>query len=184
MAIRKIIRMGHPLLRKEAKKVPIKNIKSPEITALIKDMRDTMKNADGIGLAAPQIGISLQLAIIEIPEDSPRYPGAKKSDHLVIFNPKITILDKKTQGYWEGCLSLPGLRGFVERPRKIRVNFLNEKAEEISLELEGFLSTVFQHEIDHLFGKLYVDRITDTTKLSFNEENETYHSDSEESFSE
>jgi peptide deformylase len=184
MAIRKIIRMGHPVLRKEGKKVPIKNIKSPEIVSLIKDMHETMKSSDGIGLAAPQIGESLQLAIIEIPEDSPRYPGTKKSDLLIIFNPKVTILDKKNQGYWEGCLSLPGLRGYVERPRKIRVDFLNENGEEVSLKLEGFLSTVFQHEIDHIFGKLYVDRMKDPKKFSFTEEYDKYHSDEGENFSE
>ena len=184
MAIRKIIRMGHPLLRKEAKKVPISKIKSHEISSLIKDMRETMKSSDGIGLAAPQIGVSLQLAIIEIPEDSHRYPGTKKSEPLIIFNPKIKILDKKVQGYWEGCLSVPGLRGLVERPRKIRVDFFNENAEEVSMELEGFLSTVFQHEIDHLFGKLYVDRMKDTQKFSYTEEYDKYHSDEGDDFSE
>ncbi len=184
MSIRKIIRMGHPLLRKEAKKVPIKEIKSPQMANLLKDMHDTMKDSDGIGLAAPQIGVSLQVAIIEIPEDSPRYPGTKKSDLLIIFNPKITVIDQKKQGYWEGCLSVPGLRGFVERPRKIRVDFYNENADKVSLELEGFLSTVFQHEIDHLFGKLYIDRIRDTQKLCYNEEFEEYHSEEGEGFSE
>ncbi len=184
MAIRKIIRMGHPILRKEAKKVPINKIKSSEIASLLKDMQETMKSSDGIGLAAPQIGVSLQLAIIEIPEDSPRYPGTKKIDPLIIFNPRIKVLDKKLQGYWEGCLSVPGLRGFVERPRKIRVDFLNENAEEVALELEGFLSTVFQHEIDHLFGKLYVDRMKDSKKFSYTEEYDKYHSDEGDDFSE
>jgi peptide deformylase len=93
-------------------------------------------------------------------------------------------LDKKVQGYWEGCLSVPGLRGLVERPRKIRVDFFNENAEEVSIELEGFLSTVFQHEIDHLFGKLYVDRIKDIQKFSYTEEYDKYHSDEGDDFSE
>jgi peptide deformylase len=175
--------MGHPVLRKVAKKVPLKQIKSSMISDLILDMRETMKIAEGISLAAPQIGVSLQLAIIDIPEDSPRYPKSKGSDLFIIFNPHITILDKKNQAYWEGCLSLPGLRGYVERPRKIRVDFFNELAEKKSLELEGFLATVFQHEIDHLMGTLYVDRMKDTKKFSYTEEFNLFHRDEGEDFS-
>ena len=89
---------------------------------------------------------------------------------FVIFNPTITILDDSEQGFWEGCLSVPGLRGFVERPRKIRVDFLDENAEPRSVEVENFLATVFQHELDHLVGKLYVDRMKDITTLMFEDE--------------
>lgn len=183
MTVRKIIRMGNPILRKEAKKVPLKDIRSAEITELIFDLLETMKKADGIGLAAPQIGVSLQVAIIQIPEESLRYPGSKKSDLLILINPKITVINKKKQGYWEGCLSVPGLRGFVERPKEIRVEFYNEKAEKITLEVSGFLSTVFQHEIDHLFGCLYIDKVKDTKKISFTEEYEKYHIEEGEDFS-
>ena len=92
------------------------------------------------------------------------------SEAFVIFNPTITILDDSEQGFWEGCLSVPGLRGFVERPRKIRVDFLDENAEPRSVEVENFLATVFQHELDHLVGKLYVDRMKDITTLMFEDE--------------
>ena len=92
------------------------------------------------------------------------------SEAFVIFNPEITILDEAEQGFWEGCLSVPGLRGFVERPRKIRVDFLDENAENRSIEVEDFLATVFQHELDHLIGKLYVDRMKDIGTLMFEDE--------------
>ena len=110
---------------------------------LLEDMWDSLKEAGGIGLAAPQIGISKQLAVIKLSEESERYPDMEDSEAFVIFNPEITILDEAEQGFWEGCLSVPGLRGFVERPRKIRVDFLDENAENRSIEVEDFLATVF-----------------------------------------
>ena len=133
-------------------------------------MWDSLKEAGGIGLAAPQIGISKQLAVIKLSEESERYPDMEDSEAFVIFNPEITILDEAEQGFWEGCLSVPGLRGFVERPRKIRVDFLDENAETCSIEVEDFLATVFQHELDHLIGKLYVDRMKDIGTLMFEDE--------------
>jgi peptide deformylase len=126
--------------------------------------------AGGIGLAAPQIGISKQLAIIKLSEESDRYPDMEDSESFVIFNPKISVLDENEQGFWEGCLSVPGLRGFVERPRSIRVDYLDENAEPVFIEIEDFLATVFQHELDHLIGKLYVDRMKDITTLTFEDE--------------
>ena len=92
------------------------------------------------------------------------------TEAFVIFNPKITVLDETEQGFWEGCLSVPGLRGFVERPRSIRVDYLDENAESMYIEIEDFLATVFQHELDHLIGKLYVDRMKDITTLMFEDE--------------
>ena len=133
-------------------------------------MWHSLAAAGGIGLAAPQIGISKQLAVIKLTEESDRYPDMEDSEAFTIFNPKITVLDKTEQGFWEGCLSVPGLRGFVERPRKIRVDFLDENAKPRSIEVEDFLATVFQHELDHLVGKLYVDRIKDITTLMFEDE--------------
>jgi peptide deformylase len=92
------------------------------------------------------------------------------TEEFVIFNPKITVIDETEQGFWEGCLSVPGLRGFVERPRSIRVDYLDENAKSKSIEIEDFLATVFQHELDHLIGKLYVDRMKDITTLMFEDE--------------
>ena len=174
MAIRKIARMGHPILRVRGRDLTPAEIKSPKIQQLILDMIDTMKEYGGIGLAAPQVHESLQLAIIGYDEENERYPEKGSQPLSVFINPKITVVDPALQGFWEGCLSVPDLRGYVERPRKIRVDYLDEKGNPGSIEPEGFLATVFQHELDHLDGKLYLDRVTDTTKLSFNEEYQRY----------
>ena len=162
--------MGNPLLRESALPFELKEITSDETNELIQSMWDTMEEYGGIGLAAPQIGVSKQLAVIRIEEDNERYPEAKEFEEIVIFNPKVTFLDETLQGFWEGCLSVPGLRGVVFRPRKVQVDFLDESANKKTFIAEDFLATVFQHELDHLFGKLFIDRIDDITTLSFEEE--------------
>ena len=162
--------MGNPLLREEAKPFTFEEILSEDTEILLKDMWDSLEEAGGIGLAAPQIGISKQLAIIKLSEESDRYPDMETSEAYIIFNPKITVLDKEKQGFWEGCLSVPGLRGYVERPRKVKIDFLDENAKERTIEVEDFLATVFQHELDHLIGMLYVDRMEDVRTLMFEDE--------------
>ena len=175
MAILKVARMGHPILRKKARKLEANEIGSELIQRLIRDMIETMHEYSGIGLAAPQVHESLQLAIIEIEPDNPRYPDAEKKPLTVFINPKITVLDDARQGFWEGCLSVSDLRGFVERPRKVRVDYLDAGGKPQMIIGEDFLATVIQHELDHLDGRLYVDRITDTSKLSYIEEYQRYH---------
>lgn len=170
MTVQKIIKMGNPLLREVAEEFTKEEILSSEVQELVEDMWDTMHAYDGIGLAAPQIGISKQLAVIHLEEDSERYPDIEASQKFVIFNPSISILDETPQEFWEGCLSVPGLRGLVSRPRKIKIDFLDEKAEPDSIELNDFLATVFQHELDHLFGKLFIDRMEDLSTLAYEEE--------------
>ena len=170
MSVKEILKMGNPLLREVAEDFSVEEIKNSETQLLLEDMWHSLAAAGGIGLAAPQIGISKQLAVIKLTEESDRYLDMEDSEAFIIFNPKITVLDKTEQGFWEGCLSVPGLRGFVERPRKIRVDFLDENAKPRSIEVEDFLATVFQHELDHLVGKLYVDRIKDITTLMFEDE--------------
>ena len=170
MSVKEILKMGNPLLREVAEDFSVEEIKNSETQLLLEDMWHSLAAAGGIGLAAPQIGISKQLAVIKLTEESDRYPDMEDSEAFIIFNPKITVLDKTEQGFWEGCLSVPGLRGFVERPRKIRVDYLDESAKPRSIEVEDFLATVFQHELDHLVGKLYVDRIKDITTLMFEDE--------------
>ena len=162
--------MGNPLLREVADEFTPEEIKSAETKILLEDMGDSLAAVGGIGLAAPQIGISKQLTVIKLSEESDRYPDMEDTEAFVIFNPKITVLDETEQGFWEGCLSVPGLRGFVERPRSIRVDYLDENAESMYIEVEDFLATVFQHELDHLIGKLYVDRMKDITTLMFEDE--------------
>ena len=170
MTAKQILKMGNPLLREVADDISTEEIKSSETIILLKDMWDSLEAAGGIGLAAPQIGVSRQLAIIKLSEESDRYPDMEDTEEFVIFNPKITVIDETEQGFWEGCLSVPGLRGFVERPRSIRVDYLDENAKSKSIEIEDFLATVFQHELDHLIGKLYVDRMKDITTLMFEDE--------------
>ena len=170
MAVRKIIRMGHPNLRIPAEPVPADTIGTPALGALIDDMVDTLHDYGGIGLAAPQIDEPLRLAIIEIPGGASRYGEIEAMPLTVFINPTIEVLNAAAEGYWEGCLSVPGLRGFVERPQHVRVDYTDIEGAEKSLELEGFWATVFQHEFDHLDGKLYIDHIKDTTKLVFEEE--------------
>lgn len=166
-----ILKMGNPLLRKVSKIFTKEEILSKETKELINKMWKIMAEAGGIGLAAPQIGISKQLAVIRLDSESERYENIEDSEEFVIFNPRLEVLDETKQGFWEGCLSVPGLRGYVERPRKLRIRYLDEKAEEKEIIVEDFLATVFQHELDHLFGFLYVDRLDSIKNLIFENEN-------------
>jgi peptide deformylase len=180
MAVKKVIRMGHPTLRREAKPLSLEQIQSPWFRELLIDMQETMKAEGGIGIAAPQINESFKVAIINVPAQSERYPEAKESPLLVIVNPSITVIDPTLQGFWEGCLSVPGLRGYVQRPRHVRIDCLDEMGNPRSYEVQDFLAIVFQHELDHLFGTLYIDRLKDNTMLSFTEEFEQFGPSREE----
>lgn len=175
MAIRRVLNMGHPLLREVAEPVTAQMLRSGELEPLVNDMVDTLHDYGGIGLAAPQIGEPLRLAIIEIPGGPTRYGELAPMPLTVFVNPRVEVLTQTTAGFWEGCLSVPGLRGFVERPQHVRIAYTTLTGAERELELEGFPATVFQHEFDHLDGKLFVDRITDTRLLAFEREYERYH---------
>lgn len=170
MSIHPIVKMGHPTLRQVAQPVTPEAIHSSEMKILIADMIETLKDAGGIGLAAPQINQPLQLAIIEVPGGPSRYGDIEAIPLTVFFNPTLTVLNPAEAGYWEGCLSVPGLRGFVYRPQHVRVDYMDAQGEDASLELKGFLATVVQHEFDHLAGRLYVDHIRDMTQLVFEDE--------------
>ena len=165
MAIRKVAVMGNPVLRQIAKSVPEKEITKPEIQNLIQDMVQTMFEYDGRGLAAPQIHESLQIVVMIWDFDPQVKPYIK-----VLINPEITHLTEETSTCWEGCLSLPGLRGKVDRPNKILVEALDAQGKKLKFEAQGFAATVIQHECDHLIGKLYIDRITDLSQFGFNRE--------------
>ena len=165
-----ILKMGNPILREVSKPLLKEEIVSDQSKDLVKKMWEVMEQAGGIGLAAPQIGVLKQLAVIKLDSNSERYENIEDSEEFVIFNPKLEVLDETKQGFWEGCLSVPGLRGYVERPRKLKINYLNEKAEEKEVIVEDFLATVFQHELDHLFGFLYVDRLKSVKDLIFENE--------------
>jgi peptide deformylase len=167
--------MGHPLLRQAARPLAPEEIGNAEFSKLIIDMVDTLHDYGGIGLAAPQIAEPVRLAIIEIPAEPTRYGDLAPIPLTVFVNPEIEIVNPAACGYWEGCLSVPGLRGFVERPQHVRVRYTSEQGENKELELEGFSATVFQHEFDHLDGRLFVDRISDMRLLTFEKEFERYH---------
>ncbi|MDA1073226.1 MAG: peptide deformylase [Proteobacteria bacterium] len=170
MAVRRIIRMGHPTLRQVSRSLTTQEIASDEVADLVEDMIETLHDYGGVGLAAPQVNVPIRLAVIEIDGGPSRYGELPQMPLEVFINPLIHVLDPQTAGFWEGCLSVPGLRGYVERPQHVRVDYTTLQNESRSIELNGFLATVFQHEFDHLDGKLYIDRITDMAKLSFDAE--------------
>ncbi len=170
MAVRTILRMGHPILRQPAVPMTAEELGSPQTRQLIADMVETLQAYGGIGLAAPQIGVSKRLAIIAITGGPSRYGDIPPMPLTVFANPSIEVLPGPSAGYWEGCLSVPGLRGFVERPQHIRVRYQQLDGQSQELVLQGFLATVFQHEFDHLDGHLYLDRMQDMQKLMFEAE--------------
>jgi peptide deformylase len=175
MAIRKIARLGHPVLRQKTREVTREEISTPEMKRLVRDMIETMHEYGGVGLAAPQVHESVRLAIIEFEPDNDRYKNDDGQPLLVIWNARVKVLDETPSGFWEGCLSVPGMRGYVERPSKIEVSYLDERGKPKTLVADGFLATVFQHELDHLDGIVYVDKITDKSKFAFTEEYGRYH---------
>ena len=170
MAVHRILRMGHPNLRKQAEAVDPSAIHTDAFERLLTDMVDTLHDYGGIGLAAPQIDVPLRLAIIELPGGPSRYGELAKIPMTVFINPVLTVVDEKTAGYWEGCLSVPGLRGFVARPQHVAVSYLDREGNSARMTLQGFPATVVQHEFDHLDGRLYIDHIADTSKLVFEDE--------------
>jgi len=171
MAILKVARMGHPVLRERCKPIDPAKITDPEVQRLIRDMLETMFEYNGIGLAAPQVYTPVRLLIAGGEEREDGRPILR-----VLINPEITVLDENhREGMYEGCLSIPGLRGYVERPSHIRVRAFGEQGQPIDLELRGYPAIVMQHECDHLDGVLFVDRIEDPRKLGFEDEVQRYH---------
>jgi len=166
--IREILKMGDPRLLRVAPPVPQAMIGSAELDALIADMFETMHEAGGVGLAAPQIGVDLQLVIFGF-ERAERYPEAPAVPQTILLNPMITPLSQEMEEGWEGCLSVPGLRGAVSRYSMIRYQGLDPKGAVIDRRAEGFHARVVQHECDHLIGRLYPSRITDFGKFGFTE---------------
>ncbi len=167
MAIRKVLRMGEPGLMQRADEVS--ELDTEELGTLIRDMKDTMAAYDGAGLAASQIGIGKRVVIFGI-EANPRYPQAEAVPMTVLVNPEIEILGDELQASWEGCLSVPGMRGLVPRYAHIRYRGVDPKGNPIEREVTGFHAIVVQHECDHLDGILYPMRMPDMSKFGFVEE--------------
>jgi peptide deformylase len=183
MAILKIARMGHPVLNTPARAVA--DPRAPEVRNLINDMVETMMDANGAGLAAPQVHVPLRVVVFQAPSErseplkqgersDPGLSETEAFDHTapltVLINPEIAILDPTTEGGWEGCLSVPGLRGWVERPAHIRYRGLGIEGEVIERVARGFHARVVQHECDHLDGRLYTSRLADLSRLIFESE--------------
>jgi peptide deformylase len=174
MAILKIARMGHPVLGMPARPVP--DPQAPEIRRLVNDMVETMMDANGAGLAAPQVHIPLRVVVFQAPEGraDPGLAQEERFDHTapltVLINPEIAVMDTEIKGGWEGCLSVPGLRGWVERPAHIRYRGFGINGEVIERTARGFHARVVQHECDHLDGRLYTSRMRDLSRLIFESE--------------
>ena len=166
MSVRDILKMGDPRLLRQAK--PVDRFDTPELHALIADMFDTMRAANGAGLAAPQIGIDLQLVIFGFQQNQ-RYPEAPAVPETVLINPSLTPLAQDLEEGWEGCLSVPGLRGAVPRWTKLRYEGFDQFGNRIDRDVDGFHARVVQHECDHLAGILYPMRIKDFRKFGFTE---------------
>ena len=167
MAVRDILKMGDPRLLRVAP--PVTQFDTDELHLLITDMLDTMRAANGAGLAAPQIGVDLQLVIFGTDAPNPRYPDAPVVPRTVLINPVITPIDADEESDWEGCLSVPGLRAVVPRWSHIRYTGFDQYGDPIDRTVEGFHARVVQHECDHLIGTLYPMRVRDFTKFGFTE---------------
>jgi peptide deformylase len=166
MAIRDILRMGDPRLLQTAEKVAV--FDTPELHALVADMIDTMRANDGAGLAAPQIGVNLQVVVFGV-EANPRYPDAETVPFTVLLNPVLTVMSEEIEEGWEGCLSIPGMRGMVPRHTRLRYSGFDPYGEGIEREVSGFHARVVQHETDHLWGILYPRRIRDLRHFGFSD---------------
>ena len=164
MTVRTVLRMGEPLLLEKAR--PITAFNTPELHALIQDMQDTMSAMDGAGIAAPQIGVSLQAVIFGV-GGNPRYPDAEQVPYTVLINPTLRPIGDEIEDGWEGCLSVPGLRGIVPRYTRLHYTGFDQFGEPIDRLVSGFHARVVQHECDHLAGILYPMRVTDLSKFGY-----------------
>jgi peptide deformylase len=164
MAVREVLKMGDPRLLRVSR--PVQIYSTVELLQLVQDLTDTMRHLNGAGLAAPQIGVDLQVVIFEV-ESNPRYPDVEKVPFTVLINPVLTPLADHMEEGWEGCLSVPGLRGLVPRHAALRYQGFDADGNEIDRTVEGFHARVVQHEVDHLHGILYPMRMVDFRNFGF-----------------
>jgi peptide deformylase len=165
MAVLKVARLGHPVLREQAVPVPPAAVRSPEIQRLIDDMIETMREYDGAGLAANQVHTPKRVAVIEV-QANPRYPDVPPIPLMVLINPVVTPLTDEMEDGWEGCLSVPDMRGMVPRYTAVRLECLDREGQRVDLVAKDFFARVIQHETDHLDGRVYLDRMRDLSTLS------------------
>ncbi len=172
MSILKVARIGHPIVREAAQPVPDRDLATEPLQRLIDDMIETMHEYDGVGLAAPQIHVGLRLAVIEVPPTDERTEDGVPL--MVLVNPELTPLGDERVVGWEGCLSVPDLRGQVPRLRRLRLSALDRNGKRYTVEAHDFFARVVQHECDHLDGRVYLDRMSDLRSLSFLREFERF----------
>ena len=174
MTILKIAQIGHPVLRKTARTLTLEELRSPETQRFIDDLVETMRDANGAGLAAPQVYASLMICALEV-KSNPRYPYKPDIPLTVAVNPVIEFLTEERFDNYEGCLSVPNIRGLVPRATEIRVRYWDREGNEVDRVVRGLTAGTWQHEVDHLFGKVFVDRVVDPTSFSTWTEFERYH---------
>ncbi|MBI5179103.1 MAG: peptide deformylase [Nitrospinae bacterium] len=175
-ALLKVALLGNPVLRKKVENVTREELKDPRTAYFIDSMIDTMREYNGAGLASPQVHVSKKIIIIEA-QDNPRYPKRGEIPLTVLVNPEIVSFSQEVEEGWEGCLSVAGLWGRVKRSTAITVNAMTREGKDVEIKAEGFFAVVLQHEIDHLYGKLFVDRMEDMSTLCFTQEYNRYWSD-------
>jgi len=176
MSLLKVTRLGHPVLRKPASPLSVKELQSPKIQTLIDDMVATMREYDGVGLAANQVHQSRQIVVIES-KGNPRYEDVPSIPLSILINPSITWFSDETAEDWEGCLSVPYLKGRVTRSTAVEVRAFDRKMNRKDFRAKGFFAVVIQHELDHLTGKVFLDRMQDFSTLTYLEEYRKYWAD-------
>ncbi len=174
MSLLKITRLGHPKIRQGTEPVSSEELHSQAIRRLIDDMVETMRDANGVGIAAPQVHVSKRIIAIEVSPENPRYPNHPAVPLMVLLNPMIMDHAETTEGGWEGCLSVPDLRGVVPRWTRVRISGLDRRGLAVELDAEGFFARVIQHEVDHLNGKVFLDRLPDLKTLTHLREYEQF----------
>jgi len=167
MTIKKLLRIGDPVLLQKSE--PVEEFNTPELNQLVQNLFDTMEAFDGAGIAAPQIGVLQRVVVFDV-KNNPRYPGRDPVPRTILINPTIDYLSQEIVDDWEGCLSVPGMRGLVPRHTHIRYTGYDQYGEKIDREVTGFHARVVQHECDHLYGVLYPQRIKDMTQFGYKDE--------------
>lgn len=181
MALLKIARLGNPVLRRRSDEVTLEELASPGTQGLIDDMIDTMRDARGVGIAAPQVHVGKRIFIIEVKDSNPRYPNMDEVPVTAIVNPRIISASEDTEEGWESCLSIPDLRGNVPRHASVVIECVDREGSPLEIEASGFLARIIQHESDHLDGVLFIDRMTDLTQLAYPTEFEDFWMNAPES---
>ena len=174
MALLKIARLGHPAIRNGAQSLSEDHLTSPAFQQFLDHLIDTMRDADGVGIAAPQVHIPQQVVAIEVDPNNPRYPGYPTIPLTILINPLILSHSSETEEDWEGCLSVPDLRGRVPRWTSLTVQGLDRHGGPIEIKAKGFFARVIQHELDHLQGKVFLDRLPDLSTLTYLREYQQY----------